>query len=1011
EVYQTQVNDVLLGALGSVLSRWTGRDDVLIGMEGHGREDILERLDTSRTVGWFTSEFPVALSLPRPVDGVDDWGVVLKSVKEQLRAVPHRGLSYGALRYLSPPDSPAAALREDPSPQILFNYHGQWNVAGAGEGLYRAWGDGIGQDISLESPRTCLLEIVGVIQGGELELAWTYSGAVHDEATVRRLATGTVQALREIVAHCARPDAGGRSPSDFPLAHLDQRQVDAIAGDGRGIEDIYPLTPLQAGMLFHALVDAEGRAYHNQLCVELSGVSDPRAFGMAWQRVVDRTPILRSSVVWEGVDEPLQVVHREVVLPVVHHDWRHLSAEDAEEQRRQVIAADHAAGMDLTLAPLMRLVIAQLSDDEILLVWTSHHVFLDGWSTGAVFTEVCEQYAAIVGGRAPRLPARRPFRDYLQWLDHQDRREAEEHWRRVLSGFDSPIPLPYDRQPAEAHRAESSESMPVELSPEQSLRLHGVARRSGLTLNTIVQGAWALLLARYSGERDVVFGTTVSGRPAELPGVESMVGMFINTIPTRVGIDEGQSAVSWLRALQDDQVESRNFDFVSLAQLQSWSDVPGGTNLFDTMVVFENYPIEGALVDEAGLAVRDVQGVDTTNFPLTLSASLDDRLRFDLEYDPKLFDPDTAERMVGHLQALLEGIAADPDLPIAELPLLGEDERRRVLVEWNDTALEVPAATFPGLFEAQVRATPDEVALVFGDRVFSFLELNAAANRLAHHLIEHGVGPEEVVALALPRSADMVVGILAVLKAGGVYLPVDPELPVDRIAFVVQDAAPVLVVTTSGSSGVHDALSEAISCLLVDHPDTAAALEGCPDTDPTDADRIGPLRPESTAYVIYTSGSTGRPKGVMVEHRSLVNLLHNHRGDLAAAGGRRVRAALTAAFSFDASWEQLVLMADGHELHLIDEEMRLDPHALVDYVAGRRIDFLDLTPSYLHQLIAAGLLSDDRHRPPILMLGGEALGESLWRELAEAPGTTSYNFYGPTECTVDALSARVRDSA
>ncbi|MEA2532832.1 MAG: hypothetical protein QOJ93_643, partial [Actinomycetota bacterium] len=674
EVYQTQVNDVLLGALGSVLSRWTGRDDVLIGMEGHGREDILERLDTSRTVGWFTSEFPVALSLPRPVDGVDDWGVVLKSVKEQLRAVPHRGLSYGALRYLSPPDSPAAALREDPSPQILFNYHGQWNAAGAGEGLYRAWGDGIGQDISLESPRTCLLEIIGVIQGGELELAWTYSGAVHDEATVRRLATGTVQALREIVAHCARPDAGGRSPSDFPLAHLDQRQVDAIAGDGRGVEDIYPLTPLQAGMLFHALVDAEGRAYHNQLCVELSGVSDPRAFGMAWQRVVDRTPILRSSVVWEGVDEPLQVVHREVVLPVVHHDWRHLSPEDAEEQRRQVIAADHAAGMDLTLAPLMRLVIAQVSDDEILLVWTSHHVFLDGWSTGEVFTEVCEQYAAIVGGRAPRLPARRPFRDYLQWLDHQDRREAEEHWRRVLSGFDSPIPLPYDRQPAEAHRAESSESMPVELSAGQSRRLHGVARRSGLTLNTIVQGAWALLLARYCGERDVVFGTTVSGRPAELPGVESMVGMFINTIPTRVGIDEGQSAVSWLRALQDEQVESRNFDFVSLAQLQSWSDVPGGTNLFDTMVVFENYPIEGALVDEAGLAVRDVQGVDTTNFPLTLSAYLDDRLRFDLEYDPKLFDPDTAERMAGHLQVLLGGIAADPDRPIAELPLLGEDE-------------------------------------------------------------------------------------------------------------------------------------------------------------------------------------------------------------------------------------------------------------------------------------------------------------------------------------------------
>src|SRR5207247_5374162 len=271
--------------------------------------------------------------------------------------VPHRGLSYGALRYLSPPDSPAAVLHGDPSPQILFNYHGQWEVAGAGEGLYRAWGDSMGQDVSMESPRTSLLDVVGVVQSGELELAWTYSSAVHDEATVRRLATGTIQALREIVAHCARPDAGGRTPSDFPLAHLDQRQVDAIAGDGRDVEDIYPLTPLQAGMLFHSLVDAEGHAYRNQFSVRLSGVSDPRAFGLAWQRVVDRTPILRSSVVWEGVDEPLQVVHRQVTLPVVHHDWRHLAGAEQERRLLRLLAEDVTADMDLTQPPLMRVAI------------------------------------------------------------------------------------------------------------------------------------------------------------------------------------------------------------------------------------------------------------------------------------------------------------------------------------------------------------------------------------------------------------------------------------------------------------------------------------------------------------------------------------------------------------------------------------------------------------------------------------------------------------------------------
>ncbi|MGH8964792.1 MAG: condensation domain-containing protein, partial [Actinomycetes bacterium] len=289
EVYRTQVNDVLLSALGRVLARWTGHDRVLIGMEGHGREEIFDDIDTSRTIGWFTTEFPVALDLPAD----QDWGAVLKSVKEQLRAMPHRGLSYGALRYLSPPDSPAGILHDDPLPQISFNYHGQWDVAVAEEGFYRARGDAIGQNAAGHSVRSCLLDIIGQVENGELELAWSYSSQVHDEATVQRLAIEMIQALREIIEHCVQPGAGGRTPFDFPLTCLDQSTVDRIVGDGRSVEDIYPLTPMQAGMLFHNLVDSSSGAYLDQVCLRLSGLSDPHALGMAWQRVVDRTPILR----------------------------------------------------------------------------------------------------------------------------------------------------------------------------------------------------------------------------------------------------------------------------------------------------------------------------------------------------------------------------------------------------------------------------------------------------------------------------------------------------------------------------------------------------------------------------------------------------------------------------------------------------------------------------------------------------------------------------------------------
>ncbi|HEX2290374.1 MAG TPA: condensation domain-containing protein, partial [Pseudonocardiaceae bacterium] len=489
-VYRTQVNDVLLAAVGRVLSRWTGRDSVLVALEGHGREELLDRVDLSRTVGWFTSMFPVALG----VSTTSDWGDVLKSVKEQLRAVPHRGLSYAALRYLSTPDAPANALQADPAPQISFNYHGQWDGTAGSEGLYRGWCANIGQDFALDSTRTHLLDVIGQVRDGELELSWLYSYEVHNETTVQRLAEEVIQALREIVEHCAAPGVGGRTPSDFPLAHLDQPTVDRLVADGRGVEDIYPLTPLQIGMLFHSLVDASSGAYFEQVCLRLSGVSDPQALGVAWQRVADRIPILRSRVVWDGVEQPLQVVHRQVTVPTTYYDWRELSQAEATEQQHQLVATDRATGMDLTTAPLLRVTIARLPSDETLLAWTSHHVLLDGWSLAEVLGEVLEQYAAIVEDREARLVARRPFRDYVNWLYTQDQRQAQQYWRRVLSGVEAPTPLPYDRAPIEAHRAESSNSVSIELPVEKSSWLQRVAKRNGLTVNSLVQGAWALLL-------------------------------------------------------------------------------------------------------------------------------------------------------------------------------------------------------------------------------------------------------------------------------------------------------------------------------------------------------------------------------------------------------------------------------------------------------------------------------------------------------------------------------------
>ena len=960
--YRTEVNDVLLSALGRVLARWTGRPRVVVAVEGHGREEIAAPHDLSRTIGWFTAQYPLVLTVPG-----GDWGEVLKTVKEQLRAVPDKGAGYEALRYLSAPDAPGAALRDDPAPRISFNYHGRWDVGTGGDGWYRGRGENLGHDVDPDSTRPYLLDVVGVVEAGELHLTWEYSTEVHDEATVRALAEETVRALREIIAHCA--EAGGRTPSDFPLARLGQADVDRLAGDGRDVEDVYPLTPLQAGMVFHSLVDRGSTAYFDQFRLRLAGVREPAALAEAWQRVVDRTPVLRSTMVWDGVDEPLQRVHRAVRLPVRHHDWRAMPAAEQQAALDALLAEDRAAGMDLGTPPLMRLAIARIADDEVQLLWTSHHVLLDGWSTAQVFAEVCEQYAAIVEGRSAELMPRRPFADYLAWLAAQDRTAAEHHWRDVLAGFAAPTPLPYDRRPAEAHRAESAEAVLAELSPAESVLLHERAKAAALTVNTVVQGAWALLLSRHSGEADVLFGTTVSGRPAELPGVEAMIGMFINTVPTRVEVRNDEPVLAWLRAIQAAQAEARRFDFLALSEVRSFSDVPAGAALFDSVVVFENYPIEDSGQD--GVQVRDVGSLDTTSYPLNLTASLHDRLGLELSYDPRLFDEGTARRLADQLATFVRAILAEPRQRVGELTALSAEERHRTLVEWNARHADVPAGTVLDVFEATAARTPHATALVFRDTVLSFAEVDARATRLARDLIARGAGPERVVAVALPRSADAVIAVLAIFKAGAVYLPIDPDLPEERVRFLLEDARPVVVL-------------------------------GRP------SDRTAPPSParasaETAAYVIYTSGSSGTPKGVVVEHRGLVNLLAAHRGVF--FGRPPQRFALTASLSFDTSWEGLLALIDGHELHVLDDDTRLDPAAAVRYVRDHRIDLLDLTPTYLRQLVDAGLLTG-AHRPGTVMVGGEATGEALWRELA-ASGVTCLNYYGPTEVTVDATHAPV----
>jgi amino acid adenylation domain-containing protein/non-ribosomal peptide synthase protein (TIGR01720 family) len=677
-VYRTQINDVLLAALGRVLSRWTGRSRVVVDLEGHGREDLLDGVDLSRTVGWFTTIYPVALTVP-----AGDWGEALKSVKEQLRAVPRRGLGYGALRFLAGRGAaPIAAAGEDPppagpaaaphlEPRVSFNYLGQFDWPAGGDGPFAAVPSGLAADEDPDAVRPHLLDVVGAIEHQRLELTWYYSDQVHRESTVRSLAEELVGALREIIEHCSRPGAGGRTPSDFPLAGLDQAAVDLIAGDGRTVEDIYPLTPMQAGMVYHSLSHGDQGVYVQQVAFALDGVTDPAVLAAAWQRVVDRTTVLRSRVVSDGVPAPVQVVDRRATVPVTHLDWSALPEAARRERLDRLLERDRHAGMDIGAAPLLRLALARLSESSVHVVWTFHHLLLDGWSVFQVLSDVFAEHAALAAGEAgdPAPVARRPFGEYLRWLAAQDPREAEKYWRWTLAGFAGPTPLGYDRPPGPAHATVSSGLLRARLDAAESAELYAFARRHRLTLGTVIQGAWAVLLARGSGERDVCFGATVSGRPADLPGAETMTGIFINTVPVRVDVGDTAPVAEWLRALQATQAHARRFDFVSLPQVHAWSGLPGGVDLFHSIVVVDNYPINDAAAAAHGVRLRELRGVENTNYPISLVVVPGERLTIELGYDPELFEAATIERTADLLRRVLRAFVTGPDAELAGIDL------------------------------------------------------------------------------------------------------------------------------------------------------------------------------------------------------------------------------------------------------------------------------------------------------------------------------------------------------
>ncbi|MCX4767683.1 non-ribosomal peptide synthase/polyketide synthase [Streptomyces sp. NBC_01275] len=794
------------------------------------------------------------------------------------------------------------------------------------------------------------------------------------------------------------PASHGRADDAVPLdLTADERAELAALPAGT---EVLPVSPLQAGLLFHAALDSGDDGpdvYTVQVSYDLDGPLDADRLRAAAQAVLDAHENLRSGFRHLSSGRPVAVVPRTAVLP-----WRQLdlagpdAGPDAGPEAWNRLLGQERRRFDPERPPLLRLLLARLGPDRHRLVLSHQHLLLDGWSLPLLTAELWARYE----GRTPAAAA--PYREHLRLLAAQDPAASAAAWAEALGGLAEPTRL----APADPDRAAVvPHTHTVELDARRTAELEAFARRRGVTLNTLVQAAWGVLLGRLTGREDVVFGATVAGRSPELAGAESMIGLFINTVPVRVRVRPQESTAALLERLQDEQSRLIAHQHLGLADIQR---AAGLGELFDTLVVFESYPVADADEDGDGPRVTVLDHEDSTHYPFAWAVEPAERLRLTAEFRPDLFEPAVVRRITDALTALLAGMAADPDRPVGRLDLLGPADRHTVLETWNDTALPAPETerlgTVPALFAAQAAASPDAVAVTDGRTTWTFAELDARTGRLARTLAGHGVGPERIVALALPRTADHIAAILAVMKAGAAYLPLDPDLPDSRLTGMLDDARPALILATGETAAALPATD--VPVLRLDAP-----TDGLPEAEPT---APGPDHP---AYVIYTSGSTGRPKGVVVTQRGVANLFHSHRHDLhevarRRTGRRHLRVGHAWSFSFDASWQPQLWLLDGHALHIADDDTRRDPELLAAFIRDRGIDFIEVTPSLLAQMADSGLIAPDGDCPlSVVGFGGEAVPDALWARLAALPHTEAFNLYGPTEATVDALVGRVRDSA
>ncbi|WP_372719593.1 amino acid adenylation domain-containing protein [Immundisolibacter sp.] len=988
QAYGADVQDLLLTALAQTLGGWLSQQWVCIDLESHGRDLDTSEFDLTRSVGWHTAKYPFCLQVPVGIATPQ----LLKLTKQNLRDVPNGGLGYGALRYMHPRDEIRSQLASD-DPYISFNYLGQFDP-GSQSPYLRLSSEERGLERSSSNARTHLIDVVALVHGGALSVEWLFSEAVFDRAEITKLAGHFLENLNGLIAHCLSDGAGGYTPSDFPMANLSQAQLDNMFFGPRRLDSLYPLSPVQQGMLFHSQFAKDSGVYCVHLAVEFEEKLDLDVLAAVLNSVARRHPALRTSFMWdEDLDEPLQMVHSDLSFSIEALDWRELDQEDIAPRLRQFLLEDRLRGIDLSASSLNRWTVIEMPQGRQTLVWLHHHILFDGWSVAIVLQEVFANYARLLAGQAVSTAVSPRFESYVAWLRQQNPEPLRSFWSGYLSGFAAPTPLPN----ADSSHGKANHGFlkrVVTYSTELGDKIDLFARQARVTPAVLFQAVWGLLLSFYSGSKDVVYGSTTAGRPAEMPGIEQAVGMFINTLPLRIRIDSNTTVRTWLTQLQSELVDWRRHEYASLLDVRKWSDIPATHPLFETLLVFENYPVDSAVASaQFSVPIARIETFESTNYPLVLVVNPGQPYRLSITYATELFNADDIDQILASLLRIVSEVIADPQRTLRELSWVSGDQRDHIINEFNDAVRDFPRdRCLHQLFAEGAARWSDQVAVVDGRSKTTFKELEEQSNQMANVLLERGIGPGAIVAICLPRSAQLLVGMLGVLKSGAAYLPVDASYPADRIRFMVDDSSAAAVI---GQNSLLDSLGIAPALRLPSDDRETVALLGQASRSPpgVDCDASFP------AYLIYTSGSTGRPKGVLISHRSLVNYVDWARAEYLHSGhGAPVQSSI----AFDATITSLfVPLLAGQPIYPVAEGDEIDGLCHVLERIGHA-SVVKITPAHLQVLLGRyPSAADIPWRVGTFVIGGEELPARLVKAWLEAmPSARFVNEYGPTETVV-----------